>query len=104
MDNFTIIYKILSALEKALDYDQCNPDMISADHLGITENRWKHYMIMLYEAGYIEGLKASRYIDDSVLVDVRNIRITLKGLEYLSENTTMKKAFKIAKGVADIIP
>ena len=30
-------------------------------------------------------------------------RITLKGLEYLSENSMMKKAADIAKGVLEVI-
>ena len=30
--------------------------------------------------------------------------ITLKGLEYLAENSFMKKAANLAKGIKDIIP
>jgi len=30
--------------------------------------------------------------------------ITLKGLEYLEENTLMKKAANLAKGIKDTIP
>lgn len=31
-------------------------------------------------------------------------RITLKGMEYLSENTFMKKAANLVKGIKDTIP
>ena len=31
-------------------------------------------------------------------------RITLKGLEYLEENTNMKKAYRMIKGLSEIIP
>lgn len=30
MDNFKIIYKILSALEKSMDLEECNLDSISS--------------------------------------------------------------------------
>nr|DAQ70706.1 MAG TPA: YjcQ protein [Caudoviricetes sp.] len=37
-------------------------------------------------------------------VDAEDIRITLKGLEYLSENSIMQKMYKTAKGITDLIP
>lgn len=104
MDNFAIIYKILNALEKSMDLEQCNADMISAEHLGISKIRWKNYMLMLNDAGYISGLNVKKYIDDTIDVNIDNVRITLKGLEYLSENTLMKKAYKAARGIVDMIP
>lgn len=51
MDNFKAVYKILSALEKAMDYPEFD------------------------------------------------IRITLKGLEYLQENSMMKKVYNAVKGI-----
>lgn len=39
MDNFKIIYKILRALEQAMDLEEFDPDLISAENLGISENR-----------------------------------------------------------------
>ena len=33
MDNFKIIYKILSTLEKSMDLEQCNSDSISPNPL-----------------------------------------------------------------------
>ena len=33
-----------------------------------------------------------------------DIEITLKGLEYLQENSIMQKIYKAAKGVKDITP
>ena len=35
---------------------------------------------------------------------VGNIRITLAGLEYLRENSIMKKIYNAAKGVKDVTP
>ena len=105
MDNFNIIYKILKALEAAMDCDEPDLECISADMLKISDQRWERIMIMLSDEGYITGvstvqpLKASRRYINSC-----DPEITLKGLEYLSENTLMKKAARVAKGIADMIP
>ena len=53
--------------------------------------------------GYITGLSIKRSTDGEICCSVSNPRITLKGLEYLQENSIMQKAANLAKGVADII-
>lgn len=40
MDNFHIIYKILSTLEKAMDYPEFDISQINAQSLKISEERW----------------------------------------------------------------
>ena len=104
MDNFTVIYKILSSLEKSLDVEEVDPDRISSKTLGISEERWKKYMEMLVDVGYIKGVSIKKYTDGQMIVISEDIRITLKGLEYLSENTIMQRMYKAAKGIADLIP
>ena len=42
--------------------------------------------------------------DGEVCLSVSGIRITMKGLEYLQENSLMKKAANLAKGIAEIVP
>lgn len=103
MDNFKIIYKILKILEKAMDYDEPDFSLISAEALGISQNRWDAIMVMLQEDGYIEGV---HYVKTMGMKGVKltNLRITLKGLGYLEENSFMKKAANIAKGISDLIP
>ena len=56
MDNFKIIYKILKALEAALDYEESDIDEISHEKLKITYTRWVNILIMLFENGYITGI------------------------------------------------
>lgn len=103
MDNFNVIYKILKRLEKAMDYDEFDIEQISAESLGINENKWCKIMEMLAQNGYIQGVNVKYSIDGNVLISTSNTRITLKGLEYLNENSFMKKAANIAKGVKEII-
>lgn len=43
-------------------------------------------------------------VTGGTVVDNQGIRITLKGLEYLSENTIMQRMYKTAKGIKEITP
>lgn len=104
MDNFSVIYKILSTLEKSMDLEGADTERICAENLKVSQERWNKYMEMLADAGYIKGVSLKRYADGSLLVNVDDIRITLKGLEYLSENTIMQRMYKAAKGITDLIP
>lgn len=104
MDNFKIIYKILSVLEKSMDLENVDIERISSNNLGISQQRWNKYMEMLLDAGYIKGVTIQKYVTGETNVDAEDIRITLKGLEYLSENSIMQKMYKAAKGITDLIP
>ena len=87
-----------------MDLEECNLECISSDALRISNERWNKYMGMLLDAGYIKGVKIQRYIAGGVSVDAHGIQITLKGLEYLSENSIMQKMYKTAKGITDLLP
>lgn len=102
MDNFKAIYKILCALEKAMD---CPMFDINTLVLDVSAERLNRYLEMLQDAGLIKG--ADLYTDvtgEQHLKNPRKIKITLKGLEYLQENSIMKKMYQAAKGVTDLIP
>ena len=103
MNNFKYIYRILKYLEAALDLS--TPDMtpIKAEALGLSEERWKSLLLMLYKEGYIEGLKYKRFIGEESVMQADKIKITLKGLEYLEENSVMRKIKDAALNVVDII-
>lgn len=103
MDNFKIVYQILKILEVALDYAEMDETVLSAERLDITENRRNAILLMLMESEYIVGVKVAKSMGGT-WYDLRNIRITLKGLEYLNENSTMKKAANLLKGIKDTIP
>ena len=48
MDNFSVIYKILKKLEKAMDIDEFSLDDISAQVLKVGESRWAAIKEMLF--------------------------------------------------------
>ena len=85
-EDFRTIYKILSILQKSMDYEVVDIRRLSADNLDITEPKRK---ALLDQTPNIEGLEG--------------IRITLKGLEYLEENSLMQKAARLAKGIAEVL-
>lgn len=104
MNNFKIIYKILKYLEKAMDFAETEPEPITFTALHISEERWANIMAMLLENGYISGVQIKKYMRSTVVINnLENIKITLKGLEYLSENSMMKKAAKAGSEIVGLI-
>ena len=104
MDNFKAVYRILSALEKAMDVPEFDVSQIGPDALGVSRQRWGRYLEMMADVGYITGVAIAETIGGDVIVDADSIRITLKGLEYLQENGIMRKLYNVAKGIKDIAP
>ena len=105
MDNFVVIYRILKALEASMDFEEFDEQLISPERIGITKERRDKLLIQMQKEGYISGISVVQYVNlASPSVDIPNsISITIKGLEYLAENSLMKKAANLAKGVAEIL-
>lgn len=104
MDNFKAVYRILTALEKAMDLPEFDVSQIGANALGVSEQRWARYLEMMADVGYIKGVNIKKDIMGEYMVDTDEIRITLRGLEYLQENSIMQRIYKTAKGIKDITP
>ena len=102
-DNFKCIYKILRALEKAMDCTEFELSQIDYHKLEISKERWARYLEMMADIGYIKGIRVYKNITGETVVDNDDIRITLKGLEYLTENSIMQRIYKATKGIKDII-
>lgn len=105
MDNFKIIYKILMELERNMGNEQFSVESISAERLKLPFNRWEQLMIMMQDEGYIRGLVVARNISERYRHIVEPIfpEITIKGLEYLAENSFMGKAKELLKMAGDFI-
>ena len=104
MDNFKAVYKILTALEKCMDLPEFDMKQIDHEAIGVSKERWSRYIEMMADVGYIKGVKVMTNILGDTVVDDCGIRITLKGLEYLQENSIMQKMYKAAKGITEFIP
>ncbi len=103
-DNFKCIYKILKALEQAMDYIEYDFDIISHESLGISKERWNAYIEMIADSGYVKDVVIKKYVGGEKVIDISDMKITLKGLEYLTENSIMQRFYKTAKGFKEITP
>ena len=73
MDNFKAVYRILPALEKAMDLPGFDVQQIGHEALGVTQERWCRYMEMMADVGYIKGVELQRFITGETSVDARDI-------------------------------
>ena len=104
MEQFKQIYRILSILHKAMDLEEWDSELLFPESLGISLPMWSRLMAMLLKEGYITGGEAWGSFDVSYpKVKLSRPEITLKGLEYLEENSLMKKAGEMLKEVIHIV-
>ncbi len=90
------IYKILTELEKAMDAKKGDSDNISCEALGVSGALKYSVIRMLLEAEYIAGgaLHTNTCADAVITIAEfhdKYLYITLKGIEFLHENSLMKK-------------
>lgn len=105
MDNFKAIYKILRELEKNMGNENYKFHSISAEYLKVSFEKWEQLLILMQENGYIKGLVLSKGAEDTFQHIAEPIRpkITLKGLEYLADNSFMGKAKEALKMAGEIL-
>lgn len=104
MDNFKYIYRILKILEKSMDLEEFDMELIGYKELDISKIRWSRIVSMLKEQEYIQGIDVWYSLDqDYPRVKLVRPEITLNGLEYLNENSMMKKVHNAAKGIKELI-
>lgn len=99
MNTLHIAYKILYSLEHEKKADYMGK-LISPAALDVPEDKWREVLGSLVEDGYVSGVKFGKDILDNEFVNVKHAKITMKGAEYLSENSVMKK---IAQTVTDVV-
>lgn len=105
MEEFTIIYKILKILRDSMDLEEFDNSSISAQRLNLSEPKWSRIIAIIVTKGYVTGIDVWNSMDCNYpRVCVIRPEITLEGLEYLEQNSIMKKVANTAKGIKDIIP
>ena len=102
MDTLQIAYKILYSLEHKEKADYMG-QLVSPQKLNVPEDKWLDVLQTLQDEGYVSGAKISKDIIGNQYVNIQNLRITLKGAEYLNENSTMRKIAKTATDVISIL-
>lgn len=102
MDTLQTAYKILYSLEHK-EKGEYMGAVLGPEKIGAEPEKWLEVMQSLVDEGYVAGVRIYTDITGEQVVDLKNARITLKGAEYLHENSAMKKLAKIATDVITII-
>lgn len=99
------MYVILKTLLKYAGRQDFSNELISAKKLGVSYDEWSYIMILLQKAGYIDGVVYSQTLSQRFpeIVDISKVGITIDGIEYVEENSTMKKIGEILKEVGEIL-
>lgn len=103
-DMHVVMYKILAYLYRCMK-DGAKPDrgMYSADATGINEAYWQCIMAELARRGLVKGIEVISTSGDDY-VTIRNPRITMEGVEFLMENSMMRRAFEFLRDTKSAIP
>lgn len=108
-DYYVIVYQILAYLYQCLKSGtDIDTEMLMPDShlLRVNEKYWQYIIYNLTKDGYIEGVKIITMdnLDTAYVASIENCMITPKGIEYLCENSTIKKAIKYLKEIKAIVP
>ena len=103
MNDFKIIYRILRYLQLSLDVDDPDMTVIGYKALDMTQAKWSRIMKMLSDAELIDGLSINEMTAQPypIVNFISATVLTFKGLEYLENNSMMKKAARKLKGVVN---
>ena len=106
-DYSVIVYKILKYLYARLKKGEpIVSEMLMYDGplFNINRSYWVYVWSNLSEQGYITGLRNIKVAEGNYIKDqLSGCEITPKGIEYLSENSVMKKIEDRLKEVVDVI-
>ena len=99
------IYRILKTLLKYAGRQDFTNELISAKKLGISYEEWSYIMVLLQKSGLIDGVIHTQTLTQRFpeIVDIDHVGITISGIEYVEENSTMKKVGEILKEVGEIL-
>ena len=104
MEYFKTVYRILMYLKKSEQFEEFDGDSFSAAYFKLTDRQWASTLERLIDDGHVKGVSVKYGADGYAAVSISNPRLTTKGLEYLEENSLMRKAAKLAKGIREILP
>ena len=104
-DMHVVMYKILSYLYKCLKAgEKVDMRMISADALGINGVYHDRIIRELVTRGYVDGYKVVELPTGFVSMTPVDPMVTMTGVEFLMENSMMRKAFEFLRDAKDALP
>lgn len=105
MNNFKVMYRILRLLDRNKGDETFDYEQISAKAMNIGFAEWEQLMIELQMNGCIRGLVYSQSFSQKFPHICEPIQpcITMKGMEYLENNSMMAKAKELLELAGNII-
>lgn len=108
-DYYVVVYQILSylyyKLKKGEEIDEMQISHTGGKLIDINKKYWNYIMYNLYKDGYIEGVLLVNVDNATPMVyNLSRCQITPKGIEFLTENSTIEKAKNFFKDIKEIIP
>ena len=108
MEEFRVIYRLLKAVAAYERAEEKSLLWFEPDRLRTTVRERDRLAVKLLRAGYIAGLNVLDDIDNQmapvVLWNASRPEITLAGMEYLEENSLMRRAAALAREIRQILP
>lgn len=101
-DFFKAQYKVLKVIRSSMNYSSPDKEAFTAEALDIPKPLYYNIIENLIDEEYIRNAKFKRFFGDSIVCDISDAKITSKGMEYLENNSTMKKISNILKGIKDV--
>ena len=106
-DYYVIVYQILSYLYKCLkNGEKVDGNMISheSELFVINEKYWEYIMANMVEQGFIRGITIKKSPGQVYISRLDHCEITPDGIDYLCDNSRIKRAYEFAKDILDILP
>lgn len=108
MEDFRIIYRLLQAIIAYEKAEERTLDFFLPERLKTSAENRDRLLVKLVRAGYVDGVRVADDINNLtqpvVLWSASAPSITIRGMEYLEENSMMRKAAAVARGIRDILP
>lgn len=104
-DYFVIVYRLLTYLYSCFKAGE-TPDisLFGPDALGINNGYWSNVMESIFNEGYVTGVAFVHMVGGPPGIKLGDLKITQKGIEYLQENSKMRKAAEFVKTIVDFVP
>ena len=101
MDNLKIVHKILVGIEAFMDSNRFDGTFLKA--LKIAEERRNKILQSMIDDGLINGFTRVNYAGGYGFKAIEP-RLTIKGMEFLQENSAMQKIKNGLKDIKDVTP
>lgn len=104
-DYLKIVYLILSELYEAMKKDrEVDFKSISKDYFHIPESYLLEIWASILDKGYTKGYSVREAGRNIYISGLSNAKITMDGVEYLENNSTMRKIYETIREAKSWIP